>query len=185
VVNHLAKRGRVEPGSELFGKAFESWVHHELQAHRAYREFAFELSYWRTASGIEVDFLVDDVRVAIEAKASTRVHDGHLRGLREIQREHPRLKRRVVVSLDPRVRRTADGIEILPASSPNGSGRTICSAAESRLAYGLDWSCRRASAPRRNGILAPRSQRRIGDTSQNDQPLEQLGSSKPVGPSRA
>jgi predicted AAA+ superfamily ATPase len=115
VVNHLAKRGRLEPGSELFGKAFESWVHHELQAYRAYRDFAFELSYWRTASGIEVDFLVDDARIAIEAKASTRVHDGHLKGLREIQREHARVKRRIAVSLDPRARRTADGIEILPA----------------------------------------------------------------------
>lgn len=66
-------------------------------------------------SGIEVDFLVDDVRVAIEAKASVRVQDAHLRGLREIQREHPRVKRRIVVSLDPRARRTEDGIEILPA----------------------------------------------------------------------
>jgi len=25
-----------------------------------------------------VDFLVDDARIAIEAKASTRIHDGHL-----------------------------------------------------------------------------------------------------------
>jgi predicted AAA+ superfamily ATPase len=115
VVNHLARRGRVEPGSELFGKAFENWVHHELQAYRAYREFGFELAYWRLASGIEVDFVADDVRVAIEAKATARVQDSHLRGLREIGREHPRVARRIVVSLDPRPRRTEDGIEILPA----------------------------------------------------------------------
>jgi predicted AAA+ superfamily ATPase len=67
------------------------------------------------ASGIEVDFIVDDVRVAIEAKASAQVNDGHLKGLREIAREHPRVKRRILVSLDPRARRTQDGIEILPA----------------------------------------------------------------------
>ena len=115
VVNHLAKRGRLEPGSELFGKAFESWVHHELQAYRAYRDFGFELAFWRIASGIEVDFIIDDVRVAIEAKATARVHDGHLKGLREIGREHPRVERRIVVSLDARARRTEDGIEILPA----------------------------------------------------------------------
>jgi predicted AAA+ superfamily ATPase len=117
VVNHLARRGRSEPGSELFGKAFENWVHHELQAYRAYRDFGFELSFWRIASGIEVDFVVDDVRVAIEAKSTSRVHDGHLKGLREIAREHPRVKRRIAVSLDPRARRTEDGIEILPARS--------------------------------------------------------------------
>ena len=114
VVNHLARRGRLEPGSELFGKAFESWVHHELQAYRAYREFAFELAFWRLASGIEVDFVVDDLRVAIEAKSSTRVNDGHLRALREIRRDHTSVKRRIVVSLDTRARRTEDGIEILP-----------------------------------------------------------------------
>ena len=115
VVNHLARRGRMEPGSELFGKAFESWVHHELQAYRAYREFGFELSYWRLASGIEVDFVVDDVGVAIEAKSSARVNDGHLQGLRQIAIDHRSVKRRLVVSLDPRPRRTEDGIEILPA----------------------------------------------------------------------
>lgn len=115
VVNHLAKRGRLEPGSALFGKAFENWVHHELQAYRAYREFGFDLSYWRVASGAEVDFVVDDVRLAIEAKSSTKVHDGHLKGLREIRRDHSRIARRIVVSLDVRARRTEDGIEILPA----------------------------------------------------------------------
>lgn len=115
VVNHLARRGRLEPGSELFGKAFESWVHHELQAYRAYREFAFELAFWRLASGIEVDFVIDDFRIAIEAKSSARVNDGHLRALREIRRDHTRVKRRIVVSLDTRARRTEDGIEILPA----------------------------------------------------------------------
>jgi predicted AAA+ superfamily ATPase len=115
VVNHLARRGRLAPGSELFGKAFESWVHHELQAYRAYHDFGFELAFWRVASGIEVDFIVDDVRIAIEAKASAQVNEGHLKGLREIAREHPRVKRRILVSLDPRARRTQDGIEILPA----------------------------------------------------------------------
>jgi predicted AAA+ superfamily ATPase len=115
VVNQLARRGRLEPGTELFGKAFESWVHHELQAYRAYREFGFELAYWRLASGIEVDFVVDDVGVAIEAKATARVHDGHLQGLRQIAIDHPHVRRRLVVSLDPKRRRTEDGIDILPA----------------------------------------------------------------------
>ncbi len=114
MVNHLARRGRMEPGGELFGRAFENWVFHELSAYRAYRDGAFELAYWRLASGIEVDFIVDDLRVALEAKAAPRVHADHLRGLRELATEHPRVGRRVVVSLDPRPRRTDDGIDILP-----------------------------------------------------------------------
>ena len=32
VVNRLARRGELLPGSELYGKAFENWVFHELSA---------------------------------------------------------------------------------------------------------------------------------------------------------
>ena len=114
LVNHLARRGPLEPGGELFGCAFESWVFHELSAYRAYRGCAFELAFWRLASGIEVAFVVDDLRVAIEAKATRRAHADHLAGLRALGAEH-RIRSRVAVTLDPHPRRTEDGIEILPA----------------------------------------------------------------------
>ena len=116
VVNHLAKRGRLTPGSELFGKAFENWVFHELSAHRVYSDLYYDLRYWRLASGIEVDFVVNDMELAIETKSSPRIHSDHLRGLREIIKDHPKLKRRIVVSLEERARKTEDGIEILPYS---------------------------------------------------------------------
>jgi predicted AAA+ superfamily ATPase len=70
VVNVLARRGAVARGSELFGKAFENWVLHEIAAHNSYSEAFAALSYWRLASGIEVDFIVNDMEVAIEAKAT-------------------------------------------------------------------------------------------------------------------
>jgi uncharacterized protein len=62
----------------------------------------------------EVDFIVDDMAYALEAKASRAVHADHLAGLRELVRDHSKVKRRFVVSLDPRPRVTEDGIEILP-----------------------------------------------------------------------
>lgn len=114
VVNHLARRGWMESGSELYGKAFESWIHHELRAFIDYRERYDELSYWRLAGGTEVDFVVGDMRVAIEAKAKGRVGTRALRGLRALQADHPEVERRLVVSLEPVRRRTEDGIEILP-----------------------------------------------------------------------
>lgn len=114
VVNHLAKRGRMEPGSALFGKAFESWVRHELRAYSSYRERFFDLSYWRLASGIEVDFVVDDMVAAFEAKATPRVKSDDLNGLRQIRIDHPKLKERFVVSLEPKARVTEDGIVVLP-----------------------------------------------------------------------
>jgi predicted AAA+ superfamily ATPase len=116
VVNHLAKRGKLTPGSELFGKAFENWVFHELSAHRVYTDLYYDLGYWRLASGIEVDFVVNDMELVIETKSSSRIHADHLRGLREIIKDHPKIKRRIVVSLEERARKTEDGIEILPYS---------------------------------------------------------------------
>jgi uncharacterized protein len=115
VVNHLARRGRLEPGGELFGKAFENWVFHELAAARAYHAPSEDLSYWRLASGIEVDFIVGRMRVAIEAKATARLTTDHLKGLRHLHADHPGV-RRIVVCLETRRRRTEDGIEILPAA---------------------------------------------------------------------
>ena len=115
VVNRLARRGPLAPGSELYGKAFENWVCHELSAWIGYGKFDGRLSYWRLAGGTEVDFVVGDMRLAVEAKASAKIVSRNLRGLRSIVQDHPALKRRVVVCLEPRARRTSDGIDILPA----------------------------------------------------------------------
>ena len=117
VVNRLARRGELLSGSELYGKAFENWVFHELSAHASYRETRDPLSYWRLASGIEVDFIVGNMRVAIEAKSGTRITSDHLKGLRSLIEDHPAVRRRIVVCREPRARRTEDGIEILPAST--------------------------------------------------------------------
>ena len=117
VVNRLARRGELSPGSELYGKAFENWVFHELSAFVSYREFDGDLSYWRLASGVEVDFVLGDMQLAIEAKSSTRITRDHLKGLRSLVEDHPRVERRIVVCREPRARKTDDGIEILPAAT--------------------------------------------------------------------
>lgn len=114
VVNVLAKRGPLEPGSELFGKAFKNWVFHELTAYSHYRERFFDLSYWRLASGIEVDFVVDGAGYGIEAKATPRVTSDHLKGLRQLAIDQTGLKGRFVISLEAKARATEDGIEVLP-----------------------------------------------------------------------
>jgi uncharacterized protein len=117
VVNHLAKRGALARGGELYGKALENWVFHELSAAIAYTESSAELSYWRLASGIEVDFVIDAARVAIEVKASARITSDHLKGLRAIIEDQPRVQRRIVVCLESRRRRTEDGIDVLPVDA--------------------------------------------------------------------
>ena len=115
VVNRLARRGELLPGSELYGKAFENWVFHELSTYRSYRDRDRPLSYWRLASGVEVDFVLGDMRLAVEAKSSASITADHLKGLRRLVEDHPGVGRRVVVCREPRARTTGDGIEILPA----------------------------------------------------------------------
>ena len=117
IVNRLARRGRLEPGSEAYGHAFENWVHHELAAFIGYRGLDAPLSHWRLAGGTEVDFVLGGMELAVEAKASHRIGRQHLKGLRSLARDHPGVGRRVVVSLEPRARTTDDGIEVLPAGT--------------------------------------------------------------------
>jgi uncharacterized protein len=115
VVNFLAKRHELDPQGALFGKAFENWVFHELSACSLYLEKFAEFSYWRLAGGTEVDFIVNGMETAVEAKSTARVTSSdHLKGLRELKVDHPEVKRRVVVSLEPKERKTEDGIWILP-----------------------------------------------------------------------
>lgn len=113
VVNQLARRGDLQPGSELYGKAFENWVFHELTAHNAYTQSFAHLTYWRLAGGTEVDFIVNDMELAIEAKATAKVTADHLKGLRALKQDHPRVKQRIVVSLEAKSRRTEDHILVL------------------------------------------------------------------------
>ena len=115
VVNRLARRGTLQRGSDAYGRAFENWVFHELSAYLDYADDGDDLSYWRLAGGTEVDFVVGDMRTAIEAKASARVVTRHLKGLRSLRTDHPDVARRIVVCLEDRPRRTDDGIAILPA----------------------------------------------------------------------
>jgi len=114
VVNVLARRHQIERRSPSYGKAFENLVHHELVSYESYARRRAPLSYWRLTTGVEVDFIVGDLEVAIECKGIDRVRPDDLRGLRELRKEHPKLGRALLVSHEPRVRKTEDGIEILP-----------------------------------------------------------------------
>lgn len=115
VVNFLAKRGVMEPGSELYGKAFENWCFHELSAYNMYHEVFAEFYYWRLAGGTEVDFIINDMEVAIESKATRNISAKQLKGLRALKSDYPGVKRRMVVCLEDKLRITDDDIEIVPA----------------------------------------------------------------------
>jgi predicted AAA+ superfamily ATPase len=112
-VIHLTRREKVQPGSELFGRALEHFVFMEISAHASYSDLFYPVSYWRTTSGFEVDFVLGDHEIAIEVKATELANESHLKGLRRFREEYA-VRRAMLVSLDPTPRKTQDQIEILP-----------------------------------------------------------------------
>lgn len=114
VVNHLVRRGPVREGAENFGKALENWLYHELSVWSRCLPGGREIAYWRLSSGIEVDFVLGDAEVAIEAKGKRRVHAGDTRHLQQFRREYPGVRDLVVVCLEERPRVTDEGVRVLP-----------------------------------------------------------------------
>jgi predicted AAA+ superfamily ATPase len=112
VVNALARRGYMESGSELFGRAFEHFIALELRAFLSYTNSPHPLQYWRSTSQFEVAFVVGQ-ELALEVKATTLVSDKHLKGLRALA-EEGQIKHLGVISQDPHYRLTQDGIHIWP-----------------------------------------------------------------------
>lgn len=100
VANHLLHRKELVRGTTDYGHAFEHLVIQELYAYLHYRHSGEELTYWRTYTGIEVDAVIGDARVAIEIKSAEEVMPKHLKGLKAFGEEHPQ-SRRIIVSLDP------------------------------------------------------------------------------------
>jgi len=112
VANILLKRGRIEEGSEAFGKAFEHFIFSELYAHSHYSDLNYQVYYWRTASQLEVDFILGENEVAIETKSTSQVNPRHLKGLLSFAEEYT-VKKLILVSNDPDPRQIGN-ILVLP-----------------------------------------------------------------------
>lgn len=97
-----------------YGHALEQFIFMEIRAWRSYRRDDRPFGFWRTTSGMEVDFLLGS-EVAIEVKATAGATRADTRGLADIADE-ARFRRRILVCREP-VRRIVDGIEILPVHS--------------------------------------------------------------------
>lgn len=113
VAGYLGKQHAVVPGSREWGRAFEHFLLMEIRAHAAYSEVFYPITYWRTSSGLEVDFVLANGEVAIEVKSSTSITYRELTGLRAFKEEHSP-QRSILVAAVPQPRQTDDGIEILP-----------------------------------------------------------------------
>lgn len=99
LVNYLLKRGRIELGSEIFGNAFEHFIYQEMVAHSHYSGIQYPLYYWRTASQIEIDFVLGDHEVAIEVKSTANANPRHAKGLKSFAEDYT-IKKQILITND-------------------------------------------------------------------------------------
>lgn len=81
----------------LPGAWLESWVLGELLRHLAFSSAGLSLWHYRTQTGHEVDFLLEDRQgglVGIEVKATASLGDNDFKGLRHLQETEPQRFRR-------------------------------------------------------------------------------------------
>ncbi len=111
VANYLARR-QPQFSTPEFGKSFEHYIMMELKAYQAYVNPELPLHYWRTSTGMEVDFILGDMEVAIEIKSSKRVDNAHVKGLRALAESHTP-NRLILVSFEEVPKKLAGNIECL------------------------------------------------------------------------
>ena len=112
IANYLLNRDKIKYGSEIFGKAFEHFIYQEIYAHSRYSGKEYPIYYWRTASQLEIDFVLGDHEVAIEVKATEQANQRHLKGLKAFAEEY-QVKKQILITNDPLPRLVGD-ILILP-----------------------------------------------------------------------
>jgi uncharacterized protein len=91
VYRSLRPKGPLDRPSEIDGPALEGLVLQHLKAWIAYRNSDAELFYWRTRSGVEVDFIVygSDGFWALEVKNAKVVRSEDVRSLRTFASDYP------------------------------------------------------------------------------------------------
>ncbi len=91
VFRSLRPSGPLDRPEEIEGCALEGLVAQHLISWNAYRGEKNKIYYWRTRSGVEVDFIVygEEVFWAIEVKNTSRIRKEDLNSLRAFIEEYP------------------------------------------------------------------------------------------------
>jgi len=94
VYRAIRPRGPLDAPEQIDGAALETLVFQELRATSENLNLGYDLYYWRTAGGMEVDFILYGPRgiVAFEVKRKRRLSGHDLRGLRSFLEDYPMAK---------------------------------------------------------------------------------------------
>ncbi|MBI2520193.1 MAG: ATP-binding protein [Bdellovibrio sp.] len=112
VCNSIVKRDVLHEKSPAFGELFEHFIFLELKNYQKQSRVDWELSFWRTHTGYEVDFVLGEGHVIIEVKSSKKISLADLKGIEKFS-EDQKVKRKIVVCREEKVRQV-DDVEILP-----------------------------------------------------------------------
>jgi predicted AAA+ superfamily ATPase len=91
IFRSLRPTGPLDSPQEIDGGALEGMIGQHLRAWIAYGDSECALYYWRTKSGVEVDFILygKDTFLAIEVKNSARVNIKMVKGLMAFKEDYP------------------------------------------------------------------------------------------------
>jgi predicted AAA+ superfamily ATPase len=116
VYRTLRPSGPLDDDSGLRGHAFETLVYQEIRALNSYLNWNFELSYWHTDKGDEVDFILYGKKglFAIECKCSKTIHSSDLKSLKYFKKDFKPAQLLLVYGGDEEL--ILDEVKIVPIS---------------------------------------------------------------------
>ena len=117
VFQSLRPKGPLDRPEEIGGAALEGLVAQQLRAWNAYQNARYEIYFWRSRAGLEVDFVLygRDAIYAIEVKNTSRIRPEDLRALREFRKDYP--KSRTILLYRGKERILTDDVLCIPCAA--------------------------------------------------------------------
>lgn len=86
----LRQFGPMDSNLEIGGVALETLILQHLIAINAYYELGYQIYYWRTKHGLEIDFILYGQKglIAIEVKSSTQIHSKDIKALKHFKEDY-------------------------------------------------------------------------------------------------
>jgi predicted AAA+ superfamily ATPase len=112
IVNALCNYERIDYGGMRFEQSLKHFICQELHAHSHYSGQNYPISYWRTATHLEVDFVLGNPTVAIAVKGTNTTNEHPFKALTAFSKEY-RLKKQILITNDPYPRQNGK-VQILP-----------------------------------------------------------------------
>lgn len=111
----IRPKGILDTPSEIASSALETLFYQSILAMIDYMKLDHQIYYWRTANGIEVDFVAYGEKnlIAFEIKHAKNISSKMLRGLRQFKEDYP-MAQLYILYLGTETLYLSDGIVALP-----------------------------------------------------------------------